>query len=85
MGLASDEKGAWMDFETFVMFMEEIEHREKEWDEMNNGGHGGRGPRMEIHMEENADGSARMTIIMESAKKLAVSAAAVATAALFSS
>merc|ERR1719453_97784 len=39
--------------------------------------------RMEIHMEEHPDGSSKMTIIMEGAKNLAVSAAAVATMALF--
>merc|ERR1719218_523052 len=34
--------------------------------------------RMEIHMEEDADGNSRLTIVMEGAQKLAVSAASVA-------
>ena len=59
------------------------------WDgsEMAVEGHGysgSEGPRMEIHMEERPDGSNSMTIIMESAQKLAVSATALAAAALFS-
>ena len=42
------------------------------------------GGRMEIHMEENADGSNKLTIIMEGAKQLAVGAAAAVSMALFS-
>merc|ERR1712194_346859 len=44
---------------------------------------GGSKARMEIHMEEHPDGSSKMTIVMEGAKNLAASAAAVATMALF--
>ena len=40
--------------------------------------------RMEIHMEEHPDGRNKMVVIMEGAQKLAISAAAVASAALFS-
>ena len=46
------------------------------------GGKGGK--RMEIHMEEHPDGKAKITIMMSGAKSLALSAAAVVSAALFS-
>merc|ERR1711862_990869 len=72
-----DERG--LDFDTYVQMMEDYKEMEKGMMKDSTG------PRMEIHMEENADGSAKLTIIMESAKKLAVSAAAVAAAAFFSS
>merc|ERR1719263_386653 len=71
------ENGA-VDYDTYVKMMEDYKA-------YMGSKKGGSGPRMEIHMEENADGSAKLTIIMESARKLAVSAAAVATAAFFSS
>ena len=45
---------------------------------------GGNRKRMEIHMEEHPDGRNKMVVIMEGAQKLAISAAAVASAALFS-
>merc|ERR1719326_2736887 len=70
------ENGEGMDFDGFMAFVKEA----GEMDKMKGGK---RGPRMEIHMEENADGSSKMTIIMESARKLAVSATAVAAAAFF--
>lgn len=70
------DKEGKMSFEHYMMLVEETMSWAEE--EM-----GGRGPRMEIHMEENADGSSKMTIIMESAKKLAVSATALAAMAFF--
>jgi len=43
-----------------------------------------RGPRMEVHLNESENGNGRLMVILEQAKHLAVSAAALATLALFS-
>jgi hypothetical protein len=72
-------EGGEMDFDQWMMFVKDAENM---MEEMKGGD--SRGPRMEIHMEENADGSSRMTIIMEGAKLLAASAAAVAAATFYS-
>ena len=70
-----NEKG--LDFEAYErMFRDHLAEMEEKM-------RGGPMGRMEIHMEENKDGSSRLSIIMEGAKHLAVSASAVLAMGLF--
>lgn len=74
-------KEGMLDWDHYMMMVEEYEMA-MEGDHDGDRGDGS-GPRMEMNMEKLPDGTERMTIVMEGAQKLAISAAALAAASFF--
>ena len=80
MQMKVGDKEGNLDPDQYMTLVDELkrEMEMSEGEDMNRGG-----PRMEMNMEKLPDGTERMTIVMEGAKKLAFSAAAVAAASFF--